>query len=83
MWYEYVRDTAPLVREAGLKNVLVTNGYINEAPLLELLPYIDAMNIDVKGFTDKYYRGAAKEAWSRCCGLWSYPPLCHVELTYW
>jgi pyruvate formate lyase activating enzyme len=56
MWYEYVYDTAKLAREAGLKNVLVTNGYVNEEPLRDLLPYIDAMNVDVKAFTDKFYR---------------------------
>lgn len=56
VWYEYVFDTAKLARERGLKNVLVTNGSIQEEPLLELLPLIDAMNIDVKGFTENYYR---------------------------
>lgn len=56
MWYEFVLDTARLAREAGLKNVLVTNGYINRQPLQELLPYIDAMNIDLKGATDEFYR---------------------------
>lgn len=56
MWYEYVYDTAKLAGESGLKNVLVTNGYVNPEPLLELLPYIDAMNVDVKGFSDRYYR---------------------------
>ncbi|WP_333541975.1 AmmeMemoRadiSam system radical SAM enzyme [Desulforamulus ruminis] len=56
MWYEYVYDTSRLAREAGLQNVLVTNGYIREEPLRKILPYIDAMNIDVKGFTDQYYR---------------------------
>ncbi len=55
MWYEFVLDTAPLVRENGLKNVLVTNGYIEDEPLRELLPYIDAMNIDVKAFKEDYY----------------------------
>jgi pyruvate formate lyase activating enzyme len=55
MWYEFIRDTAPLARQAGLKNVLVTNGFINPEPLSELLPFIDAMNIDVKGFNEKYY----------------------------
>lgn len=54
--YEYVRDCAVLARQNGLKNVLVTNGYINEAPLRQLLPYIDAMNIDLKAFTEKFYR---------------------------
>lgn len=56
MWYEFVYDTARLAQQAGLKNVMVTNGYVREEPLKKLLPYIDAMNIDVKGFTDKYYQ---------------------------
>jgi len=56
MWYEYVYDTSVLAREAGLKNVLVTNGYVREEPLRKIMPYIDAMNIDVKGFTDQYYK---------------------------
>jgi len=54
--YEYVRDTAKLVHEAGMKNVLVTNGTTEIAVLEELLSYIDAMNIDLKGFTDRYYQ---------------------------
>ncbi len=53
--WEYVRDTAKPAHEAGLKNVLVTNGTA-ELPVLEaFLPYIDAMNIDLKGFTEQYY----------------------------
>ncbi|GAW90868.1 AmmeMemoRadiSam system radical SAM enzyme [Calderihabitans maritimus] len=83
VWYEFVRDTAKLARQAGLKNVLVTNGFINRAPLQELLPYIDALNIDVKGFSNEFYRkvvhGAykpvletAEEAKARGC---------HVEIT--
>ncbi len=54
--YEYVRDAAKLVHEAGMKNALVTNGTVELSVLEELLPYIDAMNIDLKGFTDRYYR---------------------------
>lgn len=56
IWYEYVCDAARLAREKGLKNVLVTNGSVQEEPLRELLPYIDAMNIDVKAFTEDFYR---------------------------
>lgn len=56
VWYEYVLKAAAAVREAGQKNVLVTNGFINEKPLLELLPFVDAMNIDVKSFTEGFYR---------------------------
>jgi pyruvate formate lyase activating enzyme len=59
IWYEYVEDTAKLAREAGLKNVLVTNGYVTEEPLRELLPLIDAMNIDVKSMSDDFYRRIA------------------------
>jgi len=55
VWYEYVLDMSKKAHEKGLKTVLVTNGYINEAPLLELLPYIDAMNIDLKSMTNSFY----------------------------
>jgi len=47
--YEYVMDCARLIRERGLKNVVVTNGCINEEPFTKILPYIDAFNIDLKG----------------------------------
>ncbi len=60
MWYEYVLDVAKEAQTKGLKNVLVTNGFINEEPLKELLPYIDAFNIDVKGFTADYYHEVCK-----------------------
>ena len=53
--YEFVRDTARLVHALGLKNVLVSNGTAEPEILDEILPYIDAMNIDLKGFTDRYY----------------------------
>lgn len=56
VWYEYVLETAKLAKEAGLKNVLVTNGFINPEPLKKLLPYIDAMNIDVKAFNNNFYQ---------------------------
>ena len=54
--YEYVQDCAALVHERGMVNVLVTNGTIEEAPWRELLPLIDAANIDLKGFTLEWYR---------------------------
>ncbi len=82
MWYEFVYDTARLAREAGLKNVLVTNGFVNPEPLALILPLIDAMNIDVKGFSDSYYN-------ETCVGE-LHPVLrtvetaskqCHVEVT--
>jgi pyruvate formate lyase activating enzyme len=82
IWYEYVTDCAKLAHQEGLKNVLVTNGYVEEEPLQKILPLIDAMNIDIKGFSEEFYR--------RVSGKLS-PVLrtaemakkagCHIELT--
>ena len=54
--YEFVRDTAKLIHEAGMKNVLVSNGTAEMHVLHEILPFIDAMNIDLKSFSEKVYR---------------------------
>lgn len=56
VWYEYVMETARLARKAGLKNILVTNGFINLQAWAELLPWVDALNIDVKSFDDTFYQ---------------------------
>ena len=56
VFYEYVLDTARLAREKGLKNVLVSAGYINTKPLAQLAPYFDVIKIDLKGFNEKFYR---------------------------
>ncbi len=56
IFYEYTYDTARLAHEQGLLNVLVTAGYINQPPLKELCPYIDAANVDLKGITDDFYQ---------------------------
>lgn len=53
--YEYVLDTFKLAKEKGLKTVIVTNGTARVSILEKLLPYVDAMNIDLKGFTDRFY----------------------------
>lgn len=55
IFYEYMIETAKLAREAGIKNVMHSNGYINEKPLRQLAKYLDAANIDLKGFKDEYY----------------------------
>ena len=60
VWYEYVLDTSKIARDKGLKNVLVTNGTINPEPLEELLPFIDAMNIDIKSMDPRFYRKVCK-----------------------
>jgi len=82
IWYEFVLDTARLIKEHGYRNVLVTNGYINPEPLAELLPYIDAMNIDVKGFSDRFYQKychGKREAVLKT--LETAVKHCHVEVT--
>ena len=55
IYYEYTFDTAKLARQANIRNVLVTAGYINEEPWRKLLKYIDAANIDLKGISDDFY----------------------------
>lgn len=56
VFYEYVLDTAKLARRKGLKNVLVSAGYINPEPLKKLAPYFDVIKIDLKGFNEGFYR---------------------------
>lgn len=55
VWFEYMFDTAKLARAAGLKNIMVTSGYINAAPLKELSKYMDAITLDVKSFSEDVY----------------------------
>ncbi len=55
VYYEYMLETAKQARKAGLKTLLISCGYINEAPLRELAKYLDAANIDLKGFSDTFY----------------------------
>ncbi len=55
-WYEYTFDCCKLAHEKGLKNVLVSAGYVNEEPLRQIAPFIDAANIDLKYFNDETYR---------------------------
>ncbi len=56
IFYEFAFDTAKLARAAGLKNIFVSNGYTGPEATRELAPYLDANNIDLKGFTDKFYK---------------------------
>lgn len=60
IWHEFAYDAMKIAKEKGLFTVYVTNGFIQEAPLRELAGYLDAMNIDVKGFTDRFYRDVCK-----------------------
>ncbi|NQU18754.1 AmmeMemoRadiSam system radical SAM enzyme [bacterium] len=83
IWYEFVLDTAKSAKKQGLKNILVTNGYVNLEPLKNILPFIDAMNIDLKSIEDEFYVNV--------CGGKLTPVLdvikessnhCHIELTH-
>jgi pyruvate formate lyase activating enzyme len=58
--FEYVLDTARLAHDAGIKNVLVTNGFYNPEPFEELLPLVDAMNIDLKSIRNDFYKRLCK-----------------------
>lgn len=56
VYYEYMTKLALEVHDAGLKNVMVSNGFINPEPLSELLKLIDAFNIDLKSFSNEFYK---------------------------
>lgn len=81
--YEFVRDTARLAHERGLANVLVSNGFVNPGPLAELLPLIDAANIDLKGFTQAFYDfvGGNLETVKRTITTLAATRTCHLEVT--
>jgi pyruvate formate lyase activating enzyme len=55
-WWEYMYDIAVLAHSKGLKNILVSAGYVEKEPLREILPYLDAANIDIKALDDAFYR---------------------------
>ncbi|MEL7622664.1 MAG: AmmeMemoRadiSam system radical SAM enzyme [Clostridiales bacterium] len=79
--YEFVLDCAKLATAAGLKNVLVSNGYVCRQPLEELLPYIQAMNIDLKGFTPEYYAKLGGDLETVKATIKRAAAACHVEVT--
>ncbi len=82
IWFEFVLETAKLARKKKLRNVLVTNGYVNAEPLGELLPYIDAMNIDLKSINADFYKKTCKGSLEPVKKtIESSLKQCHVELT--
>jgi pyruvate formate lyase activating enzyme len=62
VYYEYTYDTAKLAKEAGIRNALVTAGYINEGPWRELLRHVDAARVDLKSMSDAFYRDVCSAA---------------------
>lgn len=81
-WFETIMDVAPVIREKGLKNVMVTNGFMEQGPLSQLLEFIDAMNIDIKSIRPAFYRRLCKarlEPVLRSCE--QAKKQCHIEIT--
>lgn len=74
IFFEYAYDTAVLAAERGIKNVFVTNGYMSEEALRTIEPYLDAANVDLKAFDDKFYR--------RICGGTLQPVLDSIRLMH-
>ena len=56
VFYEYMLETAKKASQEGLKNIMVSNGFINEKPLKKLIPFLDAANIDLKAFNNDFYQ---------------------------
>jgi pyruvate formate lyase activating enzyme len=56
VWFEFMRDTAFMIKEEGLKTVMVSNGFVNSGPLSEIIGFIDAFNIDLKAFNSAFYK---------------------------
>lgn len=82
IWYEFVLDTAKLARKNNLENVLVTNGFVNIEPLEEMLPFIGAMNIDLKSFNEGFYARICKGALKPVLDVIKRSARsCHIELT--
>lgn len=79
--YEFVRDCAREAKKHGLKNVVVTNGYICGEPLEELLPCIDAFNIDLKGFTEEFYHKLRGDLATVKHTISLAAKQCHIEVT--
>ncbi|MEN8138269.1 MAG: AmmeMemoRadiSam system radical SAM enzyme [Bacteroidota bacterium] len=56
IFFEFMRDISVLAHKEGLKTVMVTNGFINQEPLYELMKFIDAFSVDLKAYTGKFYK---------------------------
>ena len=84
IWWEYAYDTSKLAKKRGLYTVFVTNGYINEEPLKEIAPYLDAANVDIKAMDDEFYRKITKarlEPVLKAAKLYKELGI-HLEMTY-
>ena len=82
VWFEYVLETEKLAKKKKLKNVVITNGFINPAPLDELLAYTDAFNIDLKAFSPEFYQQVCSGRLEPVLdNIKKIAEHCHVEIT--
>lgn len=82
IWYEFVLDTAKAAKEKGFENILVTNGYVNQEPLEQILPYIGAMNIDLKAMDEGFYKKICKGTLTPVLNtIKQAKEKCHIEIT--
>ena len=79
--YEFIYDCSVLAKKQELKNALVTNGFINPEPLAKLLPYIDALNIDLKSFNENFYKKIGGNLQSVLDTIKTAAAYAHVEIT--
>jgi len=84
IWHEFTYDTAKALKGQGISSVYVSNGFIETEPLRQIAPFLDAMNIDVKGFTEGFYKKVCKAALGpvlRAAQL-AHELGVHIEITY-
>jgi len=83
IWYEFILETSKIAKKEGLENVLVTNGYVEEEPFLEISQYISAMNIDLKAFSQDFYSKLCQGKLDKVLKIISlaYSQKIHIELT--
>ena len=82
VWYDTVMEIAKECKNSGLETAMVTNGYIEQEPLKELIPFIDAWNIDLKAFSDEFYRTIVRGSLKPVLDtIRTTAPESHVEIT--
>lgn len=82
IWYEYVLESAQRCQNSNMDVILVSNGYISREPLKELIPFVNAMNIDLKAFNKEFYTSVCKGDLKSVLATIEYTnDYCHVEIT--
>ena len=84
IWYEFIKNTAKLNKSENIKNILITNGYITIEALKDIVDFVDAVNVDIKGFSEEFYRTYCASELAPILDVTKYlvQKNIHVELTY-